>query len=211
MNPELLTLRRLTAGIIYPPLAIQTVDLNRLYAMITERYPYQTLQHLPDGIRMANPDHDCFVQQTRTQVNEIVMYFQASKEKSLDIFRIVRDKLNIRQFMTFGVKLVAFLPMPEKMNAAEFLESKVISIRPEQWEILGPGRKGTGLRMVIQQEGTHELKIEPFFSDLTQLYVELDVQYTEPFSDLDMIERRMDRAYEYVFGNMKDFLASLKS
>ena len=210
MNPELLTCRRLTAGLLYPPLSIQTIDLNRLYALITERYPYQTLQHLPDGVRMANPQNDCFVQQGRIQVNEEVMYFQASKEKCLDIFNIVQSRARIPQFLTFGVKLTAFLPLSEPEAAVQLLESRAISIRPEQWDILGPGRKGTGLRIVLHQEGVHELRIEPFFNDTSQLYVELDVQHPQPFTGLDGIEAKMDAAYEYMFGSVKDFLASLK-
>ena len=210
MNPELLTCRRMTAGLLYPPLAIQSVDLNRLYAMITERYPYQTLQHLPDGIRMANPDSDCFVQQTRVQINENVMYFQASKEKCMDIFGLVTEKLAVQQFLTFGIKLTCFLPMSKPNDAAEFLESTALTIKPDQWELLGPGRKGAGLRVVLHQNGVHELKIEPFFNDLTQLYVELDVQHPEPFSGLDSIEARMDSAYDFLFTNVKAFLGSLR-
>jgi len=210
MNPELLTCRRLTAGLLYPPLALQSVDLNRLYAMITERYPYQSLQHLPDGIRMANPDSDCFVQQTRIQINENVMYFQASKEKCLDIFRSVTEKLGVQQFLTFGIKLTAFLPMSKPDNAAEFLESDALAIKPDQWELLGPGRRGAGLRVVLHQNGVHELKIEPFFNDLTQLYVELDVQHPEPFSGLETVEPWMDSAYDFLFTNAKSFLGSLR-
>ena len=200
----------MTAGLLYPPLQLQSVDLNRLYAMITERYPYQNLQHLPDGIRMANPDSDCFVQQTRIQVNENVMYFQASKEKCMDIFRLVTEKLGIQQFLTFGIKLTAFLPMSKPDDAAEFLESTALAIKPDQWELLGPGRKGTGIRVVLHQNGVHELKIEPFFNDLTQLYVELDVQHPQPFSGLDTIESKMDSAYDYLFTNAKAFLGSLR-
>lgn len=209
MNTELLTCRRLTAGLIYPPLQLQTVDLNRLYALITERYPYQTLQHLPDGIRMANPDSDCFVQQTRIQVNENVMYFEASKEKCLDIFRLVIERLNIPQFLTFGIKLTAFLPLNTPNAATEIIESRVLSIQQSQWEILGSGRKGTGLRIVLHQDGVHELKIEPFFGDTSQLYVELDIQHPQPFETLDQVEPRMDAAYAFMFGNVREFIGSL--
>lgn len=210
MNPELLTCRRLTTGLLYPPLTLRTVDLNRLYALVTERYPYQTLQHLPDGVRMANADSDCFIQQNRVQVNEEVMYFQASKEKCLDIFRLVQGKLNIRQFLTFGVKLTAFLPLSEPNAAAELIESHALAIHTGQWELLGQGRRGTGLRIVLHQDGVYDLRIEPFFSDPTQLYVELDVQHPQPFSELDGIESKMDAVYEYLFGNVRDFLISLE-
>jgi hypothetical protein len=210
MNPELLTCRRLTAGLLYQTIAIQPSDLNHLYAMVTEHYPYQALQHLPDGIRMANPDNDCFVQQTRIQVNENVLYFQASKEKCLDIFNIVSKRLGIQQFVTFGVKLTAFLPMEGPNAAAEFVESRALSVRPEEWALLGAGRKGTGLRVVFHQDGVYELKLEPFFNDLSQLYVELDVQHPETFVGLDSIEGWMDAAYNYLFNNVKSFLGSLK-
>ena len=210
MNPELLTCRRLTAGLLYQPIPMQTVDLNRLYALITERYPYQALQHLPDGVRMGNPDSDCFVQQGRVQVNENVMYFEASKEKCLDIFRLVTEKLGIKQFVTFGIKLTAFMPMDEPEAASKFLESRALAIRPDEWDILGPGRKGAGIRIVLHQTGIHELKIEPLFSDLSQLYVELDVQHPEPFTGLDEIEVKMDAAYSYMFENVKSFLSALK-
>ncbi len=209
MNPELLTCQRLTAGILFQPIPFQMVDLNRLYALITERYPYQQLQHLPDGIRMANPDSDCFIQQGRIQVNENVMYFQASKEKCLDIFRMTTEKLGINQFMTFGVKLTAFLPMEQENAAAKFIEQRALAIRPEEWDLLGPGRKGAGLRVVLHQDGVYELKFEPFFGDLSQLYIELDIQHPQPFQGLDGLEAKMDAAYDYMFTNMKGFLASL--
>mgnify|MGYP001070301963 CR=1 FL=1 len=210
MNPELLTCRRLTAGVIYPPIPLQPADLNKLYAEITERYPYQSLQHLPDGVRMSNQNNDCFVQNTRIQVNEEVMYFQATKEKVLDIFEMVRSRIGLQQFLTFGVKLTAFLPLQKPGDAVAFIENYAVAIKPDQWDILGPGRKGTGLRIVLHQQGICELKIEPFFNDTSQLYVELDVQYPEPFAGLAGIEEKMDAAYNYMFDNVKNFIASLK-
>ena len=116
----------------------------------------------------------------------------------------------IQQFLTFGVKLTSFLPLFEPNASAEFLESRALAIRPDQWDLLGPGRKGTGLRIVLHQDGVHELRIEPFFNDLSQLYVELDVQHPQPFSGLEGVEAKMDAAYDYMFGKVKDFLASLK-
>jgi len=211
MNPEAMACQRLTAGVLYAPLQIQMVDLNRLYAIITERYQYQNLTHLPDGVRMANPNGDCFIQTTRVQVNEGVLHFQASKEKCLDIFKIVSDRLNIRQFVTFGIKLTAFLPLSEPEAASQFAEARLLAVMPDQWALLGPGRKGAGLRVVLHQNGVHDVRIEPFYNDTSQLYVELDVQHPEHFSSLDGVEEKMDAAYNYLFGNLKDFLASFQA
>jgi hypothetical protein len=208
VNVELLTCRRLTVGLVYQPYQLQPPQVNRVYADITERYPYQSLQHLPDGARMANPTGDFFIQTTRMQVNEAVDHFQSSKERATDLFRLAQSKLNIPQFATMGIKLTAFLPM-DGTNAAQFLEKSVFGSISNNLELLGPGRQGTGLRVVLHQDGVHELKIEPFFGDLSQLYVELDVQHPTPFTDLDVVEPRMDAAYDYLFREVKGFLETL--
>jgi hypothetical protein len=206
MNPKLLTCRRLTAGLVYPPLALEPVTVNRLYAEISERYPYQSLTHLPDGARMANPQNDCMIQVTRVQVNEEVVHFQAAKEKALDIFSTIQDHLEIPQFLTFGVKLTAFAPMDEPGDAVEFVEQTLLGGLGSNLDILGDGRQGTGLRVVLHRDGVHEIKIEPFFNDTSQLYVELDVQRPSPFSGLDLLETWMDAAYNYLFGEVAEFL-----
>jgi hypothetical protein len=149
------------------------------------------------------------VQQNRIQVNENVVHFQASKEKVLEIFKISREWLSIQQFLTFGVKLTAFLPFDGPGEAVRFIEGKLLAVSDAQWQILGDGRKGTGLRIVLHQEGIHELKIEPFFNDPSQLYIELDVQHPQPFNDLSGIEEKMDAVYSYIFGPVKEFLVSL--
>jgi hypothetical protein len=130
------------------------------------------------------------------------------KEKCLDLFDIVQSHLKIPQFMTFGVKLTAFLQMDEAPRAAQYVENKMLAGIADKLSILGDGRQGVGMRVVLHREGIHELKIEPFFGDLSQLYVELDVQHPAPFSDLTSIEKRMDAAYNYMFGEVKDFVVS---
>jgi hypothetical protein len=207
MNPDLLTLRRFTAGVLYPPLGFQPVDINRIYTAITERYPYQSLQHLPDGARMANPDGDCFIQQTRMQVNESVTHFQLTKEKCVDIFEIIQEHLKVPQFITVGVKLVAFVPTKEAPMAAQFMEDRVLSSFAEKLDVLGEGRQGVGVRVLLHKDGIHDVRIEPFFSDLSQLYVELDVQHPKPFNDLAIVEDKIQAAYDYMFGPIKLLLA----
>ena len=209
MNPELLTCQRLTSVLLYSPTVMQPVDLTQLYAEVTQRYPYQTYQQLPDGARMSNADNDIFVQSSRTQVTENIQYFNASKVKCLDVFDMVRMRFNISQFLTLGVKLLALLPMDKATGSVEFIEQNMLRNTQEKLDILGEGRQGTGLRIRFQQdEATHDLRIDPFFSNLSQIYVELDTQYTLPFTDLTSVEMRIDSAYGYLFKEVKNFLAS---
>jgi len=210
MNPELLTCRRLTAGLVYPPHGLDPVTVNRLYAIISERYPYQSLTHLPDGARMANPQNDFLIQVTRVQVNEEVVHWQTAKEKSLDLFSIVDEHLEIPQFLTFGVKLTAMAALDEPGAAVAYVEESMLNGLSEQLDTLGEGRQGTGIRIVLHRDGVYELKIEPFFNNTSQLYVELDVQHPTPFSGLDNIEPWMDAAYHYLFGEVATFLEKFK-
>jgi hypothetical protein len=210
MNPELLTCRHLTAGLIYPPLNVGPTDLNRIYARITEKYPYQSLQHIADGVRMANPDGDCFIQINRMQINENVMYFQSSKAKFMAMFRLLQESLGVTQFLNLGVKLTAFLPFDEPGAAAAFLESKAFALNSGQWDVLGGGRSGAGFRVLLHQNAVRDLKIEPFFNDTSQLYVEVDNQYVEPTSDFAEIDARLDDSYDFMFSKVRGFLASLR-
>ncbi len=159
---------------------------------------------------MANPNGDFFIQTTRMQINDNVDYFQSSKERAVDLLRMAQSRLGIPQFLTFGIKLTAFLPVEDgDADAASLLEDSALSAIKDNLDLLGPGRKGVGLRFVLHQDGVHELKIEPFFNDLNQLYVELDIQHPAPFSDLAMIESRMDAAYDYLFREVAGFLETL--
>ncbi len=208
MNTELLTCRRMTVGLVYPVYPLQPTQVNRLYADITERYPFQSLQHLPDGARMANPNGDFFVQTTRMQVNGDVDYFHSFKERAADLFRLSQERLQIPEFSTFGVKLTAFLPVPSGSTASAVLEKSMVASGADL-DLLGTGRKGVGFRFVLHRDGIHEVKIEPFFSDLSQIYVEVDVQHPNPFKNLDDIEPRMEAVYNYLFGEIRDFLDAL--
>ena len=42
---------------------------------------------------MANPTGDFFIQTTRMQINDNVDYFQSSKERAIDLFRIAQSRL----------------------------------------------------------------------------------------------------------------------
>lgn len=209
VNVELLTCQRMTAGLVYQPIPLNPPQVNRIYADITERYPFQTLQHLPDGARMANPTSDFFIQTGRLQVNDTVEFFPNSKERAMELFQIAQRSLRVPQFNIFGIKLAASLPLEEGYNAATLIEKSALGNIHNNLELLGPGRQGVGLRIVLHQDGVLELKIEPLFSDLTKIYVELDIQHPTAFKNVDIVESWMDSAYDYLFREVKGFIETL--
>jgi hypothetical protein len=210
MNFELMTAQRLTAGIIFPPKNHERQDLAELYALVAGRYDYGGFQMLPDGARMFSPDKECLIQTTRIQVNDaITTHYEFAKQKALDLFQLISEELNITQFLAFGVKLIAHLPFDGEETAAEFIESRFLKVSRGQFDLLGDGRRGTGIRLLLHQDGVYELRIEPLFADTRIMYLEVDIQYPQPFTNLDVLPGRMDAAYSYLFDDLRRFIESV--
>jgi len=209
MNVDLLTVRRFTAGVIYPPITLTRNDLTFLFDWISQRFDYNTLSLLPDGARIAQGENEIYIQNARTQVNEAVAtHFHMVKERATRIFETVMEQLRVTQFQVFGVKLIAF--QPANGSAAALLEDRLLAATPAQLAILGAGRRGTGFRLnFLKDNANYDLRIEPYFADLSQIFVELDVNYQVPMASLQEMGPRMDRVYEYLFGEVRQFLASL--
>ncbi|MCC6483917.1 MAG: hypothetical protein IT209_03635 [Armatimonadetes bacterium] len=223
MNTELLNARRMTAGLLFPGRPFEASEMNRLYAAVTEQFPYQNLQHLPNGVRMYNPENDCIItmgsapgqnnpgEAGRLQINDAnIFHFELTKEKTLQVFEMVSENLNIQQFLTFGVKLTSFMPV-EDAGAAALLENSVFSAFKTQLNQLSGERKGCGMRLVTHSNnGAYDLRIEPFFSDLSQLYVELDVQFgANPISGVDPVETMMDSAYQFLNEDVRHLISQM--
>lgn len=212
MNLDLMSCSRMTAGIIYPPATLERNDLTRLYAQITEQYSYESFSLLPDGARLSHQQDDLVIQETRAQINESVqVHFNLAKEKVLDLFQTVTDTLNLHQFLTFGLKLIALVPTDDGLTSSTSIEKDLLHLDPVQLDLLGPGRRGIGLRVNLSQNSAmYDLRIEPFFRDLSQIYIELDAQFPQPFTEISGLEQKMDQVYQYLFKEVKSFLGGME-
>jgi len=210
MNLELMTARRLTAGLIFPPRPLQKAQLTSLYSQITSRYEFAQFQLLPDGARLGHgQDSECFIQAGRIQVNETIQtHFEMSKQKASDLFQTISAELGINQFVAFGVKLIASCPAGDDANSSQQIESGFLRVGEAEFDKLGPGRRGTGIRINLHKDGIYDIRVEPLLRDMRLLHVELDIQFPEPPITLDMVEARMDTAYNYLFGELRDFMTA---
>lgn len=209
MNVEQFTCRRLTAALLYPPISLSRQDLALLFAAFSERFEVSSFQYLPDGARFSQGDTEIFVQGGRAQVSlGFTSHFPGLRDRVTDAFRLVAERYSIREFLAFGVKLVAFQPV--EGSAAALLEGSLLAIEPERLTLLGPGRAGTGFRFNFQRDALYDLRIEPYFMDLSQIYIELDVNFQPPIASLEEVGRHMGRAYDYLLGDVREFLSGLE-
>ena len=214
MNLELMAARRITAGLVYPPRPLQKAQLTSLYSQITSRYEFAQFQLLPDGARLGHGDQsECLIQAGpqggRIQVNEnISTHFEMSKQKAADLFQMIATGLQVEQYIAFGVKIIASCPTDESGDAGKLIERGFLKLSEADFAPLGSGKRGTGIRINLHRDGVYDIRIEPLFRDTRFLHVELDVQFAEPFVGLDTVEPRMDTAYGFLFGELKEFMAS---
>ena len=209
MNFELMNAKRVAVGLMFPPHKMERDQLTDLYSAVNKRYEYAAFTMLPDGARLAHGDNELFIQNTRLQMNEtITTHFEFAKQKAADLFQMISSKLDISRFLAFRTKVIAFLPFEEPAGAAQFLEQHLLKVDDSQFDKLGPGRRGTGIRISMHKDGIYEIRLEPFLANLSQMYIEVEIQFPEVFTSIDEIGGKMSRAYDFLFENVKDFIAS---
>jgi len=217
LDHKLLREERLITGFFvqpqkYPPGPFERSQLAIVYSKITQKYDYSNFNLLPNGALMLRPATQSHVQlqELLVQVNEAIeVHFDASKEKVLDIFEIVTKYFQLDTFHHLGVKLIAAWPISGDNQASKFLEEKYFKISETSFGILGPGRDSLGMRFHFNRGNSlYDLRIEPQLQNLSRLGIELDIQYPILFKGLKEVGTNMQTAYDYLFGEVREFLES---
>lgn len=217
LESKLLREERLIAGFFiqprkYPPGPFARGQLALLYGKVTEKYNYPNFNQLPNGAVMLQPATQSHVQlqELLVQVNEAIeIHFNATKDKVVDVLKIVADHFQLDTFANLGVKLTARWPVSGEHQASSFLEGKYLKISETSFGILGPGRDATGLRFHFNRGSSmYDLRIEPHLQDLSKLWIEVDIQYPGPFKGLKEVSPQIQAAYDYLIDEVKRFLES---
>jgi hypothetical protein len=208
-----LVFRRLTAGILYPPVHVDRQALTGFYAQASSTFEFSTFNLLPDGGRMAlgpaGNEDDLIIQPTRAQVNmNMGAPFEAVKQRAMAQFDAVRQFLRLGQFQAFGVKIIGSFSLGEP--SPKFLQNRLIR-DDAPLDRLGHGIVGTGFRFNFQRNGIWDVRLEPLLVDVSQIYVDVDAQKTEPFANLKEADDWMEQVELYCRREVVDFLRNLPS
>jgi hypothetical protein len=213
-EPTSIALRRLTAGILYQPVSLDRGALASFYAQASTVFEFTTFNLLPDGGRMAlgpaGQEDDLIIQPTRAQVNmSLGAPWEAVVQRAMGQVDAARQFLRLKQFVAFGVKIVGSFPLGEP--SASFLEHRLVR-SDAPLDRLGLGRVGTGFRFNFRRdENIWDVRLEPLFQDVSQIYVEVDAQKTQPFNDLRPAQEWLEGVERYVNRELLDFLRNLPS
>lgn len=189
-----------------PPAPFRREDLQRVFADVGRDYPYQQFSFLPSdaGAQLANsPEDAVMIQPGLLQVRTPVMTAEHARQKADAILEAVARRLELREFLGCGIKVVANVAAPGGAPDAKSFVTLQLMKPGEQAEELGPGFFGGGIkyRRIDGQERMEEvLLIEPLVADNSLLFIDYDVQRGGPLQGLDEVPSWIDEAFEFVRG-----------
>jgi len=213
MNPELLRTIHVSMEIVYPP--INNLDksiLTSLYADISRRYEYDSFNLLPNGAQMTNNTGSLLrVSGDRISFQEdnLQADIQIYKEKFFDILEMMKKLVPMPAYLFQIVILRALWPQSPGENSRDYLMNRFFQFSPDDLGRLGRPVAGSGLRVNMpSSDEVFDLKIEPWFRDVSQMFVELRGEYPVPVNDLQVLQDRIDKVYTFLFQNVSSFVSN---
>lgn len=201
-----------------PPPAFDKDELQRIFAEVIRKYPYQAFGFTPNqrGAQFNNGPDDL------VELRPAVLHIQAKMDgpdlltgpmavaKVAKIFKISAERLKVEAFLQCGIVIVASVDAPDE-DAKRFVAERLMH-DVEQAAELGPDYYGAGVRfrrLVLPADGEDNLSIEPDVNDNSLIYVEYQmgrVATTGPIL-LDQVSSWIDEAFDFVSGSTMRLLS----
>jgi len=201
---------------LYPPTVprFSGSALQELYLKISERHQFEKFELIGDqGAKLSTEAvRDCEIRRDRIILWEnIQRSFELVTKDFTDIIEIVHGKLSVPVLFGFSCILRALWSLPTEMDASSFLRSQALNINDDQFRLLGVPVAGTGLRVNcpdVAHHKAHDFKIEPFFRDTKNLFIELASSFPEPIQTVQICEQRMNECYDFLMNKIVSFVKS---
>lgn len=193
-----------------PPPPFDKEQLQRVFAEVIERHPYQAFEFLPSGrgAQFGNDSDDCvelrpalFQIQARMDHADLLTAPMAA-DKVNAIFGIAAERLNVAAFLQCAIQIIASADAPEG-DAKRFVAERLLH-DPEQALELGDGYFGGGVRfrnLVQPVAGAEDnLNIEPDVNDNRLLFIDFQmarVAMDGPIS-LDQMSEWVGEAFDFI-------------
>jgi hypothetical protein len=216
MDPELLKTTYFSVLALYPPLPrFSGTGLHEIYVEISKRHEFTSFSLLNgNGARLSTEGvRECRIQRDRVELWENIQTdFKPVKEGFGDILETVKKTLRTPVFFGFEAVLRAHWPCEETEDAIQFLNSHMLTIKPDQFQLLGLIPRGVGVRVNCPAlpEKEHDFKIESLLRDRRVLFIELSSRFPSPVETVNILEQRMQEAYGFLFSQIKNFVLSFE-
>jgi len=200
--------------VLYPPREIPHAQLLELFNRLSGPHRFLNLKLLPEGrgaTFAGEQGNRCEILRDKTVIREdaSIVSFENYCETSLAILREIAGKIAPPVFVGQLNAIRMLYPLSSEQAANQFLIRSFLKLPEGLAQELGRPLAGIGLRLVFpplqQMPNEYQLRIEPFFRDQTQIFVENAGRFFPPFKELEEARGRLQATYDF----LKSSLAAL--
>lgn len=218
MDRESLSLVFVSLGLAYPERPrFEGATVPRLYANLTERYPFESLQHDRDSaILQQEAQRSLTLLRSSLIIDEqVTQDISVIKREFADIVTEIHGHLDIPVFWEPRIVLRALWPAREgehdARDAATLMRQHVVTINDDQLELLGVTEIGA-VTLAVEAVDTRDdhtrhvhVEVGPYLRDPSQLYIELTQTEHRQIETPTLIDQWMQSAYDYFMSNVVEF------
>ncbi len=195
------------AELHYPPRELQHSMLLSLFNELSGPFNFLNLKLHPDdrGALFAGEHNNrCEILKDKIIIREEmkVVSFDNFCETTMAILQHVCAQLKPPVFIGQQNMVRMLYPLDSAQEANRFLIQSFLHMPEGLAEQVGRPLAGIGLRLVFpptqQNPSEFQLRIEPFFRDQTQLFLENSGRFFPPFKDLQQARERLHATYEFL-------------
>jgi hypothetical protein len=168
-----LTPQALQVTLGLPPMNLPGAELRRVF-MDLARFECETFVSTPDGgALLGNPRklrQLVIAPSQRSLTWSIDLTTSQAIDAAAEVFTIVDSHLPVTTYASWQGSLTSHLPVRGELASA-FLDRKLFSGRAAAFEVLGPDRVGTGIKVFLSG-GQASLAIEPLLQRTDKLFIQ---------------------------------------
>jgi hypothetical protein len=202
--------------IAYPPQNLPHPILLELFNELSGPHGFLNLNLLPEnkGAVFSAEKGNRFEILTdklvlREETN--VVSFDSYCDQAIGIVGKVFQKL-LPPVLIGQMNIVRMLyPLSSEQAANQFLMQSFLSVPEGIGQRLGRPLAGIGMRLVFpptqQMHNEYQIRIEPFFRDQTQIFLENAGRFFPPFKQVEEIRSRLDATYNFLKASLEALFA----
>ena len=201
--------------VVYPPREFQQAALLQLFSDMCGPFGFQSLKLLTDNrgvIFSAEKENRCEILRDKIVIREEVNVtsFESFCASTLEMMNLIVQRINPPVFISQQNLVRMLYPLDSTQAANQFLVQSFLRLPEGLGQKLGRPLAGVGLRLVFpptpNSPDEFQLRIEPYFRDQTQIFLELAGRFFPPFKNLDEVRSRLRVTYDFLKSSMETLL-----
>jgi hypothetical protein len=203
--------------ILYPPKNLDHSLLMELFRTLSSSHGYLNLNLLPEdkgAVFTGQKGNRCEILTEKVVIREEtgVVSFDHFRQQTLSILNQVSEKIAPPVFVG-QLNIVRMLsPLSPDTPAARFLRETFLRLPEGFAERIGRPPAGVGLRLVFpptpQEHNEQQLRVEPFFRDQSQIFIENAGRFLKPFREMEKADEQMTATYDFLKSSLQGLFPS---